>query len=193
MFMWCLFTMLCASFPVLLLRVGSVNIVLWGFVRLHPFVFFMDSFFFLAEFQARWPYPRNHFYLCLLVARSIAMPRYLPLAISCLPYCWTKPLTHLVLANHCLAMLPLCSAPLIVLLVAGEDWSLFHVCNMDILLGYHNISYLINASIYLVKGGRLGLMPGDLFHSCRPSFRHNGVMFLDFAFLTWLVVMGTPW
>ena len=32
--------------------------------------------------------------------------------------------------------------------------------NMDILLGYHNISYLINASIYLVKGGRLGLMPG---------------------------------
>ena len=32
--------------------------------------------------QARWPYPRNHFYLCLLVARSFVMPmlRYLPLA-----------------------------------------------------------------------------------------------------------------
>ena len=30
------------------------------------------------------------------------------------------------------------------------------------MLGYHNISYLINASIYLVKGGRLGLMPGVL-------------------------------
>ena len=32
--------------------------------------------------QARWPYPQNHFYLCLLVARSFAMPmlRYLPLA-----------------------------------------------------------------------------------------------------------------
>ena len=43
---------------------------------------------------------------------------------------------------------------------------------------------LINASIHLVKGGRLGLMPGVLFHSCRPSFRHTGVMFLDFAFLT---------
>ena len=43
--------------------------------------------------------------------------------------------------------------------------------------------YLINASIYLVKGGRLGLMPGVLFHSCRPSFRHTGVMFPDFAFL----------
>ena len=31
------------------------------------------------------------------------------------------------LANHCLAMLLLCSAPLIALLVAGKDWSLFHV------------------------------------------------------------------
>ena len=60
------------------------------------------------------------------------------------------------------------------------------------LLGYHNISYLINASIYLVKGGRLGLMPGVLFHSCRPSFRHIGVIFLDFAFLTWLGYNGNP-
>ena len=49
-----------------------------------------------------------------------------------------------------------------------------------------------NAPIYLVKGGRLGLMPGVLFHSCRPSFRHTGVMFLDFASLTRLAVMGTP-
>ena len=86
------------------------------------------------------------------------------------------------LANHCLAMLPLCSAPLIALLVVGE----VEDCSMmdRIMLGYHNISYLINASIYLVKGGRLGLMPGVLFHSCRPSFRHTGVMFPDFAFLT---------
>ena len=49
-----------------------------------------------------------------------------------------------------------------------------------------------NASIYLVKGGRLGLMPGVLFHSCRLSFHHTGVMFLDFVFLTRLGVMGTP-
>ena len=61
-----------------------------------------------------------------------------------------------------------------------------------VLLGYHNISYYINASIYFVKGGRLGLMPGVLFHSCRPSFCHTGVMFLDFAFLARLGVMGTP-
>ena len=47
--------------------------------------------------------------------------------LSCLPYFHVKPLTHLFLANRCLAMLPLCSAPLIALLVAGEDWSLFHV------------------------------------------------------------------
>ena len=110
--------------------------------------------------------------------------------LSCLPYCWAKPLTHLVLANRCLAMLPLCSAPLIALLVAGEveDCSV-----MDrIMLGYHNISYLINASIYLVKGGRLGLMPSVLFHSCRPSFCHIGVMFPDFAFLTRLGYNGNP-
>ena len=64
--------------------------------------------------------------------------------------------------------------------------------NIAYLLGYHNISYLINASIYLVKGGKLGLLPSVLFHSCRPSFRHTGVMFLDFAFLMRLGVMGTP-
>ena len=57
----------------------------------------------------------------LLVARSVAMLRYLPLAISCLPYCH-EPLTFVTfLANRCLAMLPLCSTPLIALLVAGED------------------------------------------------------------------------
>ena len=77
------------------------------------------------------------------------------------------------------------------LLVAGEDG----VCSMlehGFLLGYHNISYLINASIYLVKGGRLGLIPGVFFHSCRPSFRHTGVMFPDFAFLTRLGDLWDP-
>ena len=87
-------------------------------------------------------------------------------------------------------MLPLCSAPLIAFLVAGEVEDFFMVDR--VLLGYHNISYLINASIYLVKGGRLGLMPGVLFHSCRPSFRHTGVMFLDFAFLTRLGDLWDP-
>ena len=80
-------------------------------------------------------------------------------------------------------MLPLYSTPLIALLVAGEDWSLFFVGTWIFCWDITIFSYLINASIYLVKGGRLGLMPGVLFHSCRPSFRHTGVMFLDFAFL----------
>ena len=150
--------------------------------------------------QARWSYHRNHFYLCFLVACSFATPRYLPHPLSCLPYCHVKPLTHLVLANRCLAMLPLCSAPLIALLVAGEDWSLFIVgtwrcCSLlehVYLLGYRIISYLINASIYLVKGGRLGLMPGVLFHSCRPSFCHIGIMFPDFASLMRLGYNGNP-
>ena len=65
-------------------------------------------------------------------------------------------------------------------------WDMFTCWDITISL------ILINASIYLVKGGRLGLMPGVLFHTYRPSFRHTGVMFLDFAFLTRLGVMGTP-
>ena len=47
--------------------------------------------------------------------------------LSCLQNFHVKPLTHHVLANHWLAMLPLCSAPLIALLVEGEDWRLFLV------------------------------------------------------------------
>ena len=60
------------------------------------------------------------------------------------------------------------------------------------IMRYHNISYLINAYIYLVVCGSLDLLPGVLFHSCRLSFRHIGVMFLDFAFLTRLGFMGPP-
>ena len=123
------FTMLFASFGCCFFGLVPMTSWLWGTVRLRPFVFFMASFFFLAGFQARWSYPRNHFYLCLLSC-SLFCYAYAAIpttCLSCLPYCWTKPLTHLVLANCCLAMLPLCSAPLIALLVAGEDWSLFLV------------------------------------------------------------------
>ena len=87
-------------------------------------------------------------------------------------------------------MLPLCSAPLIALLVAGAV-QVVPCWDVDI-MGYHNISYLINASLYLVKDGRLDLFPGVLFHSCHLSFRHTGVMFLEFMFLMRLGVMGTP-
>ena len=80
--------------------------------------------------------------------------------------------------------------PELLFVVSGE----VEDCSMvdRIMLGYHNISYLLNASIYLVKGGRLGLMLGVLFHFCRPSFCHTGVMFLDFAFLTRLGDLWVP-
>ena len=107
---------------------------------------------------------------------AIAMSRFLP-HICQPPICHDTASNHPYPANRCLAMLPLCSAPLIALLVAGAV-QVVPCWDMD-MLGYHNISYLINASIYLVVCGRLGLLPSVLFHSCRPSFRNTGVMFLD--------------
>ena len=75
------------------------------------------------------------------------------------PPCPSKPLFGYVTA---------CLAPLTALLVGGAV-QVVPCWDMDI-MGSHNISYIINAPIYLVKGGRLGLMPGVLFHSFRPSF-----------------------
>ena len=66
MLMWWLITMLCASFRCCFFGLVPITSRLWGSVGLRPFVFFVDSFFFLAGSQAKWPYPRNHFYLCLL-------------------------------------------------------------------------------------------------------------------------------
>ena len=119
------------------------------------------------------------------------MLRCLPFACQP-PNCHVEPLTFDTFPMQTIVWLcyRFCSAPLIALLVAGE----VEDCSMvdRILLGYHNISYLINASIYLVKGGRLGLMPGVLFHSCRPSFRHTSVMFPNFVFLTRLGDLWDP-
>ena len=69
----------------------------------------------------------------------------------------------------------------------------FVPCWNMVIVGISLLFYLVyfNAPIYLVKGGRLSLMPGVLFRSYCPSFRHTGVMFLDFEFLTRLGVMGT--
>ena len=63
--------------------------------------------------------------LTTIIAMLVAsFYRYAALPITCssrLPNCH-EPLTlPPFLANHCLAMLPLCSAPLIALLAAGED------------------------------------------------------------------------
>ena len=125
--------------------------------------------------------------LITIIAMLVAsIYHYVVLPITCsssLPNCH-EPLTFDTFPMQTVVWLcyRFCSAPLIALLVAGEveDFSMVD----RVMLGYHNISYIINASIYLVKGGRLGLLPSVLFHSCRPSFRHTGVMFPDFAFLT---------
>ena len=187
----CVYHVVC-FFPVLLLSSGNVAIVK---IRSTTPIHLLHGLVLLpCGISGKMTIPSKSL-LSLLASCSLFCYAYAAIpttCLSCLPYCWTKPLTHLVLANRCLAMLPLCSAPLIALLVAGEDWRPFLVGTFIYLLGYHNISYLINASIYLVKGGRLGLMPGVLFHSCRPSFRHIGVMFPDFAFLTRLGYNGNP-
>ena len=86
----------------------------------------------LRDFRQDDLYPRYHFYLCLLVA---SFYRYVALPITCFtmpPKLPCQPLTFSpFLANHCLAMLPLCSAPLIALLVAGEveDCSMLVFCS----------------------------------------------------------------
>ena len=147
MFMWWLFTMLFASFRCCSFGLVPITSRLWGSVRLRPFVFFMDSFLLPCGISGKMIIPSKSL-LSLLASCSLFCYAYAMIpttCLSCLPYCWTKPLTHLVLANRCLTMLPLCSAPLIALLLAGEDWSLFLVgtwrcCSLlehVYLLGYH--------------------------------------------------------
>src|SRR4051812_5192233 len=74
----------------------------------------MDSFFFLAGSQARLL--ALLLCLCCETYHLLVMP----------PILLNQASNHPVLANRCLAMLPLCSAPLIALLVAGED----EVCSL---------------------------------------------------------------
>ena len=150
MLMWWLFTMIVCSFPVLLLRVGSDNV---AFVRIHSTmsICLLHGLVLLpCGISGKMTIPSKSL-LSLLASCLLFCYAYAAIpttCLSCLPYCWTKPLTHLVLANRCLAMLPLCSAPLIVLLVAGEDWSLFLVgtwrCCSMLEHGYVGISkYLL--------------------------------------------------
>ena len=63
----------------------------------------------------------------LLVVCSIAMLRYLPLAISCLPYLPCQTSNHPFLANRCLAKLPLLLSPSYSVASCRWSWSLFHV------------------------------------------------------------------
>ena len=110
---WCVYHVVC------FFSIVPVSLRSWGFVRLrlvrlHPFVFLMDSFFFIAGFQARWPYPRNHFYLCFA---SCSLYCHAPLPTTCYimpPILPCQPLTFSpFLANRCLAILPAFAQPLL--------------------------------------------------------------------------------
>ena len=181
-------------FPVLLLRVGSGND---AFVRtrsstsvclLHGLVLLP------CGISGKMTIPSKSL-LSLLARCSLFCYAYATLPTTCYtmpPILPSQTSNHPFLANRWLAMLPLCSAPLIALLVAGEDWRPFLVGTLFTCWDIIILPCYLNASIYLVKGGRLGLSPSVLFHSCRPSFRHIGVMFPDFAFLTRLGYNGNP-
>ena len=120
--------------------------------------------------------------LCYDTYHLLIMPPILSCQTSN-PPCLSKPLFGYVTA--------LLSPPYS---IASCRWSLEFVPCWNMFIIGISLLYLVyfNAPIYLVKGGRFGLMPGVLFHSCRPCFRHTGVMFLDFAFLTRLGYNGNP-
>ena len=91
------------------------------------YAFENQAFVFLENFAGKMTIPSKSL-LSLLASCSLycyvaipttcyIMPPILPCQASNPPF----------LANRCLAMLPLCSAPLIALLVAGEDWRSFLV------------------------------------------------------------------
>ena len=112
--------MLFASFPVLLLRVSSDNVVLVR-IRSTTSICLLHGLVLLpCGISGKMTIPSKSI-LSLLASCSLycyaalpttcyIMPPILPCQASNPPF----------LANRCLAMLPLCSTPLIALLVAGE-------------------------------------------------------------------------
>ena len=114
-------------FPVLLLLVSSGNV---AFVRIHSTrsVCLLHGLVLLpCGISGKMTIPSKSL-LSLLARCSLYCYATLPTTCYIMPPILPCQASNpLFLANHCLAMLPLCSAPLIALLVAGEDWSLFHV------------------------------------------------------------------
>ena len=113
-------------FPVLLLRVSFDNVV---FVRIHSTtsICLVHRLVLLpCGISGKMTIPSKSllfllascllFFYAAIPTTCYIMPPILPCQASIPPF----------LANHCLAMLPLCSAPLIALLVAGE----VEVCSM---------------------------------------------------------------
>ena len=115
------FTMLCASFRCCFFGLVPTTLRLWGFVRLRSFISFWTRSSSLRDFRQDDRYPGSHYYhfyaSCFVLSLCYATYHLLfkPPKLPCQPLTFTP-----FLANCCLAMLPLCSAPLIELLVAGE-------------------------------------------------------------------------
>ena len=75
----------------------------------------------LRDFRQDDRYPGSHYYHCYASCFLLSLCCVTYLLLFKPPNLPCQPLTFSpFLANHCLAMLPLCSAPLIALLVAGE-------------------------------------------------------------------------
>ena len=114
------------SFSVLLLRVGSDNVafvrnrsttsvcLLYGLILLPSGI--SGKMIIPSKSLLSFLASCSLYCYATIPTTCFIMPPILPCQASNPPY----------LANHCLAMLPLCSAPLIALLVAGED----EVCSM---------------------------------------------------------------
>ena len=122
----CAFTMLLASFRCCFLV--PVTLRSWGFVRLLPLVFFMDSFFFLAGFQARWQLPSISL-LSLLASCSVlslCCATYhlftMPPILSCQPLTFSTPPSKPLL-GYVTALL----SPSYSIVSCRWSWRLLHV------------------------------------------------------------------
>ena len=151
MFMCWLFTMLCASFRCLLLRVGSGNV---AFVRIRSStsVCLLHGLVLLpCGISGKMIIPSKSL-LSLLASCLLFCYAYAAIpttCLSCLPYCWTKPLTHLVLANHCFGYVTALLSPSYS--VVSCRWRLkFVPCwNMEFVPCW-NIYFLVGISQYIL-------------------------------------------
>src|SRR3954465_4744784 len=126
MFMWWLFTLLFCFFPVLLLRVSSDNVAIVRIRSTTPVCLLHGLVLLPCRISGKMTIPSKSL-LSLLASCSLFC--YAAISTTCyiMPPMLPCPASnHPFLANCCLAKLPLCLAPLIALLVAGEA----EVCSM---------------------------------------------------------------
>ena len=103
----------------------------------------------LRDFRKDDRYPGSYYYHCYAscFVLSLCCVTYL-LLIKTPKLPWTSNLWHLSYANHCLAMLPLCSTPLIALLVAGEVEDFSMVDRILVGISQYLLYYLMHLYIW---------------------------------------------